>query len=537
MFNTGVDKNRSSKQNWQINPYENAKSGTQSAFIDNIFEDNASKYAIKVIEKDPRGGFPASRDPLGGLNLTGKPQPDLAPAQIKKDGGLKVTTYPEGGLNLTGEPKMVHPTLKAQDKGTRLLTNPDGGLNLTGKPVSQQLTIPNASGIVDFPDDDPVSDNETATVVLPKSDKQVEYPGNSDLTDDILSGKALPNKKYIITFPDDEPVAPKALTPQNPTPQISAPKTVAPQTAPTQTIAPKSIAPKTEPVIAPTTVAPKAAPKVTPPTQKTPAKVQTAIPAPMTAVPQVAPRDNRPIPDASAEIKSLYGQKMNVKNQRLYKLILENEYNPQLKEYLLTCRVDDLVQKVNAMNPEYITHLSKCCEKYGITKEEDKLTLLAQMQQESNLNPNAESRSHAFGFMQVMPGTAALMNKAYYKSSDRLISWNRKMDYRNPLDNIEMGVALMAENQRRYRNTETPMLTALGAYNAGTVPTDAYLYGTTVKTKKGTINPEGAKTLYGIPPYDEPQLYYQIIPATKDYMLRHPEKIATIRQLLASNQG
>lgn len=527
MFNTGVDKNRSSKQNWQIKPWENSTSGTQSAFIDNIFEDNASKYAIKVIDKDPRGGFPASRDPLGGLNLTGKPQPDLAPAKIEQDGGLKVTTYPEGGLNLTGEPKMVPPTLKAQDKGTRLLTNPEGGLNLTGKPVNQQLTIPTASGIVDFPEDTSLADGESSTIVLPKSDKPVEYPGNSDLTDDILSGKVLPNKKYIITFPEDEPVESKTVTPQNPTPQISAPKTVAPT----------NIAPKTAPVIAPTTVVPKSAPKVAPPAQKAPAKVQTTIPAPMTAVPQVAPRDNRPIPDASAEIKSFYGQKMNVKNQRLYKLILENEYNPQLKEYLLTCRVDDLVQKVNAINPEYITHLNKCCEKYGITKEEDKLMLLAQMQQESNLNPNAESRSHAFGLMQIMPGTAALMNKAYYKSPDRLISWNRKMDYRNPLDNIEMGVALMAENQRRYRNTETPMLTALGAYNAGTVPTDAYLYGTTVKTKKGIINPEGAKTLYGIPPYDEPQLYYQIIPATKDYMLRHPEKIAAIRQLLASNQG
>lgn len=522
MFNTGVDKNCSSKQNWKANPLKNATPSTQSALIGNIFDNDISKYAIQVEEKDINGGFPVSRDPLGGLNLTGKQQSDLTPAPIAKDGGLKVTTYPEGGLNLTGEPKMVPPTLKAKDRGTRLLRNPDGSLNLTGKPVSQQLTIPNASGIVDFPDDVASPDNESASIILPKADKPVEYPGNSDFSDDILSGKVLPNKKYIITFPEDEPVAPK---------------TVAPQTAPTQTVAPKAIAPKTAPVIAPTAVAPKAAPAAAPSAQKAPAKTQAAIPAPMTAVPQVAPRDNRPIPDASAEIKSFYGQKMNVKNQRLYKLILENEYNPQLKEYLLTCRVDDLVQKVNAMNPEYITHLSKCCEKYGITKEEDKLMLLAQMQQESNLNPNAESRSHAFGLMQVMPGTAALMNKAYYKSPDRLISWNRKMDYKNPLDNIEMGVALMAENQRRYRNTETPMLTALGAYNAGTVPTDAYLYGTTVKTKKGIINPEGAKTLYGIPPYDEPQLYYQIIPATKDFMLRHPDKIAAIRQLLASNQG
>lgn len=517
MFNTGMDKNFLSKQNWQINPLKNAKPNTKNAFTDNIFEDNASKYAIKVADTDPSGGFPISRDPLGGLNLSGKSQSDLAPAPIEKDGGLKVTTYPEGGLNLTGEPKMVPPTLKSPDQGTRLLTNPDGSLNLTGKPLSQKSTLPQAKGKVEFSDyDEPTPD------ALPKADKQIEYPGNSDLTDDILSGNVLPNKKYIITFPEDEPVAPK---------------TIAPPTVPTQTIAPKAIAPKTAPVIAPTTIAPKTAPTVAPPAQKAPAKLQTAIPAPMTAVPQVAPRNNKPVPDASAEIKSLYGQKMNVKNQRLYKIILQNEYNPQLKEYLLTCRVDDLVQKVNAMNPQYITHLNKCCEKYGITKEEDKLTLLAQMQQESNLNPTAESRSHAFGLMQIMPGTAALMNKAYYKSSDRLISWNRQMDYKNPLDNIEMGVALMAENQRRYRNTETPMLTALGAYNAGTVPTDAYLYGTTVKTKKGIINPEGSKTLYGIPPYDEPQLYYQIIPATKDFMLRHPEKIATIRQLLASNEG
>lgn len=519
MFNNEMNSDYSSQNSQQVDKLKKKLNSTtqndfqseKSTFSGTIFDDNNSKYALNVGDQDSNNGFPLSRDPLGGLNLSGKPQSDLAPAPIAKDEGLKVTTFPEGGLNLTGDPKMVPPTLKAQDKGTKLSTNPDGSLNLTGQPPSQKLTLPQAKGQVEF------FDEETAPVPLPKADKQVDYPGNSDLTDDILSGNVLPNKKYIITFPEDELIAPKTITPQ---------------AVPPQTVPPKIITLKTEPVIAPTTVAPKMAPKVAPPAQKAPVKVQAAIPAPMTAVPQVAPKDNRPIPDASAEIKSLYGQKMSVKNQRLYKLILENEYNPQLKEYLLTCRVDDLVKKVNSLDPAYLTHFSKCCEKYKITQEEDKLTLLAQLQQESNLNQNAESRSGAFGYMQIMPGTANLMNKAYYKSSDPLISWNRKMDYKNPFDNIEMGVALMAANKRKYANTEMPMLTALGAYNAGTVPTDAYLYGTTIKTKKGIINPESSKTLYGIPPYDEPQLYYQIIPATQDFMLRHPEKITIIHQLL-----
>lgn len=511
MFNTGMDKNYSLKQNLQINPLKESNQSSQSVLNGNIFEDNASKYAIQVADKDTKNGFPVSRDPLGGLNLSGKPQSDLAPAPIEKDGGLKVTTYPEGGLNMTGDPKMIPPTLKAPDQGTRLLTNPDGSLNLTGKPVPQQLTIPSASGKVDFPDDTPVPDNQFVPGELPSADKQIDFPGNSDLTDDILSGNVLPNKKYIITFPDDEPVAPKTIVPQTVTPKIVEPKIITP----------------------------KVAPVLNPPVEKAPVKAQTITPkvtAPMRAVSEATPRINRPIPDASTEIKSLYGQKMCVKNQRLYKLIRDNEYNPQLKEYLLTCRVDDLVQKVNAMNPEYITHFNNCCEKYKITNQEDKLTLLAQMQQESNLNQNAESHSGAFGFMQIMPGTAALMNKEYYRSSDSLISWNRKMDYKNPFDNIEMGVALMAANIRKYRNTERPILTALGAYNAGTQPTDAFLYGTALKTKKGIINPEGAKTLYGIPPYDEPQLYYQIIPTTQDFMLRHPEKIQTISSLLNSAQ-
>lgn len=500
MFNTGIGKQYSSSQIFQINlSKKDSEKNTQNTFTTNIFEDYTSKYAIKVADKDKNAGFPISRDPLGGLNLSGEPQLDLAPEQIEKDKGIKLATCPEGGLNLTGDPSLLPPTLKAKDKGTALSVFPDGGLNLTGQPV-QKLTLPVASGKVDFPDD----------VELLSAGKQIDFPGNSDLAEEISTGSLLPNKKYVVTFPEEEVITPQTGTLKTPpmTPQQPAGTKMA------SLIAPKAITPTKDQSYA------------------------SKVTAPMTAVPEAAPmQKSRPIPNASAEIKSLYGQKMSVKNQRLYKLILENEYNPQLKEYLLTCRVDDLVKKVGAINPEYMTHFGKCCEKYKITKDEDKLTLLAQMQQESNLDQNAESRSGAFGLMQIMPGTAAMMNKAYYKSPDSLISWDRKMDYKNPLDNIEMGVALMAENIRRYRKTEMPIYTALGAYNAGTVPTDAYLNGTPMKTKKGTINAEGAKTLYGIPPYDEPQLYYQIIPATQDYMLRHPDKIASILPLLKSPQN
>lgn len=519
MFNTGIGKQYSSSQNFQINlSKKDSEKSTQNTFTTNIFENNISEYAIKIADKGQSAGFPASRDPLGGLNFSGDPQLDLAPSKIESDKGIKIATCPEGGLNLTGDPSLLPPVMKAKDKGTALSVFPDGGLNLTGQPI-KKLILPVASGKVDFPEESQ----------LLSAGKQVDFPGNSDMAEEISTGSLLPNKKYIVTFPEDEISSTQTSTIKMPpsTPQQPVGTKMASLVAP-QSIAPKALSP----AVAPSTNASIA---------KTTVKEQTYTPkatAPMTAVPEAAPiQKSRPIPNASAEIKSLYGQKMNVKNQRLYKLINENEYNPQLREYLLTCRVDDLVKKVSAINPEYITHLGKCCEKYKITKTEDKLMLLAQLQQESNINPEAVSRSGAFGFMQIMPGTAALMNKAYYKSSDPLVSWDRQMDYKNPLDNIEMGVALMAENLRRYKKAEMPILTALGAYNAGTVPTDAYLNGTPMKTKKGTINAEGSKTLYGIPPYDEPQLYYQIIPATQDYMLRHPEKIASIIPLLTNPEG
>lgn len=464
---------------------------TKEDKIGNIFD--PSSYAINVADKN-----------------TAKPK--------GIDQSIMMQTFLEGGLNLTGTTDMAPQKPKLKDLGTQLSTYPGGGLNLSGTALTQPLVLPSANKQVAFPDDTTVTDEGSKSIKFPSdvellgTGKEIDFPGNSDLVEEIETGSVLPKTKYIITFPEDV---------------IST----VPQNAPNA---------KVETLVKPQTVSPKistVAPVQAAPIEKAPVrKLPSTVPAiKVSTAPLKAPIQN--IPNASDEIKSFYGKKMSEKNLRLHKMILENEFNPQLKEYLLTCRVDDLVKKVKGMDPQLLAHFSQCCDKYGIKKEEDKLMLLAQMQQESNFNEDAKSRSNALGYMQVIPSTAVAMNKVYYKSSDPLISWDRKMDYTDPKDNIEMGVALMADNLRRYKNSEKPIYTALGAYNAGTQPTDAYLKGATMVTKKGTINAEGETTKYGVPPYDEPQLYYQIISATQDYMLRNPEKIKDVRALLGSNQN
>lgn len=527
MFNSEVNKNYTLPKKLQASAFkkdlnqnvpQNIQLFGNNSYEENINVDDNSKYFIQVADNNT-----VTRDPLGGLNFSGKDQSDLRAATIGKDQGTQLQTFPEGGLNLTGDPLMLPPTPKQKDRGTQLSTYPGGGLNLSGEPVSQYEDLMNRKRTIEFPDDNALPDAQR-TISFPEDQpaRTISFPGNEDLTDNILSGSILLNRKYIVTFPEEAPVETKTVAPENLKQQATVPQNIKPKITPETPAQIDNKGAKISFAVPQTII-----PKIT-----VPANAAATTPATIT----VPKQDIKPIPNASAEIKSFYGQPMPVKNQRLFKLILNNEYNPQLKDYLLTCRVDDLTKKVSALNPDYITHFSKCCDKYGIKNEEAKLTLLAQMQQESNFNENAESRSKAFGFMQIMPGTATLMNKAYYKSSDPLISWDRKMDYKNPFDNIEMGVALMAENLRRYRKTEQPMFTALGAYNAGTMPTDAYLKGTPIQTKKGVLNAEGARTLYGIPPYDEPQLYYQIIPDTKDFMLKNPEKIQAIRDLLNSRE-
>lgn len=222
------------------------------------------------------------------------------------------------------------------------------------------------------------------------------------------------------------------------------------------------------------------------------------------------------------EIKALKNVSYTEKNKRLYKLYKTGEVNPELKNYLLSCRMDYLNKK---MDTEWAGLINEFCEKYQITSTKAKVGIFSQMLQESALNPTAGSNKGAYGLMQIIPSTAEAMNKMYVGSKDKLISFDCVKDPRDVSDNIEIGVALMADNLRRYRNCEDPFKTALASYNAGTGPVDAYLKGQTLKAGNDYINTEKVKIRHGIPPYEETTLYVNIIEDTKNYMLKNLENL------------
>lgn len=238
-------------------------------------------------------------------------------------------------------------------------------------------------------------------------------------------------------------------------------------------------------------------------------------------------------PDAHVEIAALNSATYTEKNQRLYKLYNNNEYNPQLKEYLISCRMNYMNEK---MKPEWAKLANQFCEKYQINSTKDKLTIISQMVQESALKENARSDAGAYGLMQIMPSTAKAMNKMYTNSKDKIISFDSAKDYKNVSDNIELGVAVMTENLRRYKDCSDPIKTSLAAYNAGSPAADAYLHGKAKKSGDDIINPEKIKTANGIPPYGETELYVKIIEDTRDYMQAHLNEMnKTIKQQIKVN--
>lgn len=230
------------------------------------------------------------------------------------------------------------------------------------------------------------------------------------------------------------------------------------------------------------------------------------------------------------EIQALKNVSYTDKNKRLYKMYKTGEVNPELKNYLLSCRMDYLNKK---MDTEWVGLVNEFCEKYQITSHKAKVGILSQMLQESALNPTAGSNKGAYGLMQIIPSTAEAMNKMYVGSKDKLISFDCAKDPQVISDNIEIGIALMADNLRRYRNCEDPFKTALASYNAGTGPVDAYLKGQTLKAGNDYINTEKVKIRHGIPPYEETKLYVSIVEDTKNYMLKNVGDLdSNVKQLL-----
>ncbi|WP_227876461.1 lytic transglycosylase domain-containing protein [Photobacterium frigidiphilum] len=126
-------------------------------------------------------------------------------------------------------------------------------------------------------------------------------------------------------------------------------------------------------------------------------------------------------------------------------------------------------QKASLPCPAYCEIINRYSQRYGIP---DNL-LMAQIQAESNFNPNAISHRGAKGLMQLMDVNST--------------RWN--IDPFNPEQNIKAGSAHMARLLKKYQDVRI----ALAAYNAG----------------------EGAVKKYGgIPPYKETQEYIARIEKT-----------------------
>jgi|GEM_PF-4800562 len=212
-------------------------------------------------------------------------------------------------------------------------------------------------------------------------------------------------------------------------------------------------------------------------------------------------------PDASAEIKALKNKTYTEKNNRLYNLYEKDEYNPQLKEYLLSCRMEHLNKN---LKPEWAQMIKDNCKENGFNTQEDIINLLAQMLQESAFNPNALSGVGAVGLGQIMPGTAADLNKMLV----------RKIDIKKIPDNIRGFVIINAQNSQHYNNCNKRK-TLPAAYNAGTGAVDAYMNGISIKTNKRTINPNKKITEDGVPPYKETEQHVKIVNGDIEYIFEH----------------
>lgn len=77
---------------------------------------------------------------------------------------------------------------------------------------------------------------------------------------------------------------------------------------------------------------------------------------------------------------------------------------------------------------------------------------------ESAYQPSAMSPKGAFGIMQLMPSTAALLGA----------------DPHDPEQNVDAGVRFLRQLLLRYRNTPNPVRRALAAYNAGPAAVERY---------------------------------------------------------------
>lgn len=146
--------------------------------------------------------------------------------------------------------------------------------------------------------------------------------------------------------------------------------------------------------------------------------------------------------------------------------------------------------QVAGYNSKLVAAVNRECARYHI----DPVLVFSLIWQESGGKLHVISPKGAAGPMQLMPGTAA------------------QYGARNPFDPeqaVKAGVAYLVTLLDQFGGNVSQ---ALAAYNAGSVPVDAFLRGKRMVLRNGkVVNPRSIRTVGGIPPYRETQDYVEKI--------------------------
>src|SRR5713101_842709 len=145
---------------------------------------------------------------------------------------------------------------------------------------------------------------------------------------------------------------------------------------------------------------------------------------------------------------------------------------------------------VEGYNGRLVAAVYRECARYRI----DPRLVFSLIWEESGGKLHVVSPKGAAGPMQLMPGTAV------------------RYGARNPFDPdeaVKAGVAYLVSLLDQFGGNVSQ---ALAAYNAGSVPVDAFLNGKTVVLRGGkVVNRRGLRRASGIPPYKETENYVENI--------------------------
>lgn len=148
----------------------------------------------------------------------------------------------------------------------------------------------------------------------------------------------------------------------------------------------------------------------------------------------------------------------------------------------------------------YASYINQFAKQYGFSA----VLVAAVIQAESSFNPQAVSKSGAYGLMQIIPGTWKQVNDALNVCRGRHTGDCSPQCYQEPELNIHIGTAYLSQLLKRYNGNA---VLALAAYNAG----------------PGTVDRHG-----GIPAFSETQDYVERVISNWENRLPASEKSGII---------